>query len=690
MNTRLTIAFVALFAAGLTLLPAAQAGAPARKSTSASQSPDYAFLVARDAFREGNLTKLNSAATAMGGHVLEPYVGYWQLRLRLEERRPDEILWYLERHAGTLLAENLRRDWLKVLGKKGEWTLFQQQLPLLVDDDAEVSCYSLAARWHSRDTVALTQLKTLWDRPRELPEACMPLAQSLLEAPEAGVRVPAPGETPDAAAQRWTAAQIWERFRILTDAGISGRDLPGAARRLLTTLPRAEVPDARQLDAAWGSSIKYLERPAPDLSRRPQRELYMLAVARVARNDAPLAASYWEPQVRERFAPEDRAWLLGVIATHAARKHQPEAVRWFAEIAAMGGAAQLSDEQLAWRARIALRQGQWGEVRAAIEHMSLAAANDPTWIYWLGRAFAAQSNAAAAGAQYARIAGQHHFYGRLASEELGHATTLPAAAAPATPEELAAAAAHPGLQRALALYRLEMRTEALREWLWAVRPMDDRALLASAELARRHEIWDRAINTADRTLNQHDFRLRYMAPYREVLAGAAREREVDEALVLGVVRQESRFMFFAKSSVGASGLMQLMPATAAWVARKMGMRDYAWSKVHQPEVNAKLGTFYLRQVLDELDGLPVVAAAAYNAGPGRARRWRDSRPLEGAIYAETIPFNETRDYAKKVMANSIYYAALQGESRSLKARLGIVGPKPANGAMVARQDDPTP
>jgi soluble lytic murein transglycosylase len=217
-----------------------------------------------------------------------------------------------------------------------------------------------------------------------------------------------------------------------------------------------------------------------------------------------------------------------------------------------------------------------------------------------------------------------------------------------------------------------MRSEGMREWIWAIRGMDDRSLLAAAELARRHEIWDRAINTADRTQKEHNFNVRYLAPYRDVLGTAARARSLDEPLVLGLVRQESRFMSFAKSTVGASGLMQLMPATAAWVAGKMGMSDYAWSRVHHPEVNAKLGTFYLRQVLDELGGHPVVAAAAYNAGPGRARRWRDIRPLEGAIYAETIPFSETRDYAKKVMVNSIYYAAVQGQVRSLKARLGVV------------------
>jgi soluble lytic murein transglycosylase len=141
--------------------------------------------------------------------------------------------------------------------------------------------------------------------------------------------------------------------------------------------------------------------------------------------------------------------------------------------------------------------------------------------------------------------------------------------------------------------------------------------------------------------------------------------------MLGLVRQESRFIANARSSVGAMGLMQLMPATARWSAKKIGLA-YQASRVIEPPTNIALGANYLKHVLDDL-GHPVLAAAAYNAGPGRARRWRDSRPLEGAIYAETIPFSETRDYVKKVMANTMYYAQLiGGKLIPLKDRLGKV------------------
>ncbi|HEX5675202.1 MAG TPA: transglycosylase SLT domain-containing protein, partial [Azonexus sp.] len=223
---------------------------------------------------------------------------------------------------------------------------------------------------------------------------------------------------------------------------------------------------------------------------------------------------------------------------------------------------------------------------------------------------------------------------------------------------------------------LEMRTEGVREWNWSLRGMNDRELLAAADLAKRNQIWDRAINTADRTKTEHDFALRFLAPYGDQVRSAARNEALDDAWVYGLMRQESRFVTGAKSSVGASGLMQLMPATAKWVAKKIGLRDYHHGRVTDTDVNLLLGTSYMRLVMENLDSHPVLTSAAYNAGPGRAKKWRAEQPLEGAIYAETIPFNETRDYVKKVMSNSVYYSMeFTGRPDSLKARLGVVGPR---------------
>ncbi|MGH8765709.1 MAG: transglycosylase SLT domain-containing protein, partial [Burkholderiales bacterium] len=261
------------------------------------------------------------------------------------------------------------------------------------------------------------------------------------------------------------------------------------------------------------------------------------------------------------------------------------------------------------------------------------------------------------------------------AEELGAMAGVPEPFYMPAEADVQAAKAEPGIARALELYRIDLRPEATREWVFAIRRMDDAQLLGAAELARRAGIFDRVINTADKTVRLHNYKYRFLVPFGEVFAEQSKSYGLEEAWLLGLVRQESRFIANAKSSVGARGLMQLMPSTARWMAKRIGMHNFNPARVAEVPTNVTLGAGYLKLVLDDL-GHPVLASAAYNAGPGRARRWRDAKPMEGAIYAETIPFNETRDYVKKVMANTMYYSQLiGGKLVPLKDRLGRISAK---------------
>jgi soluble lytic murein transglycosylase len=189
-------------------------------------------------------------------------------------------------------------------------------------------------------------------------------------------------------------------------------------------------------------------------------------------------------------------------------------------------------------------------------------------------------------------------------------------------------------------------------------------------------VWDRCINTSERTRGEVHIAQRFPVPIREQLLGAAKASGLDPAVMLGLIRQESRFITDVRSHVGASGLMQLMPATARWTAQKVGI-DYRPDMINDPAVNLRLGAAYLKRLLDDFDGSLALAAAAYNAGPGRPRRWREGVVLEPAAWAETIPFNETRDYVKKVLANAVVYNAVLGQPLvGLQARLGKpIGPR---------------
>ena len=626
------------------------------------QTQDEIFLAARAAARAGDYDKLARYEVQLQGYLLEPYVESWLLRPRLEDASAEEMRAFLAREQGSVLAEQLRKEWLKALGKKQQWDLFRAEHPPLAVEDSEIACYALQARWQQKDESALAEVRAQWYAPRELPEGCVPLAETLI------------------AQGRFTNRQVWERIRLLLEAGAVS-----AAWRTAEYLPPSEALNRGRLFAVAAGAQRYLDDKKKNLSPRAARELTMFALHRLARTDPLAAAGYWDRKLRARFSTGEQGYVWGQLALHAARRNLPEALEWYGHAGAAG--AQLSEEQLAWRIRASLRQGNWGEVKITADTMSPLQRNEPAWIYWQGRAALALGNAAEARTLFARIAGEHHFYARLAGEELGLAFNIPPKGYTPTAEEVAAIARTPGFQRALALYRLDQRPESVREWIWSIRGMDDRQLLAAAEFARQNEMFDRAINTADKTLALHDFSVRYLAPYREALGENARAHRLEEAWVLGLVRQESRFISAIKSSAGAAGLMQLMPATAKWVARRMGMQGYSWAQVTDTGVNAALGTYYLRHVLDDLDGNPVLAAAAYNAGPSRANRWRGTRSLEGAIYAETIPFDETRDYVKKVMNNTMYYAAmLGGEVRSLKARLGIIAPRGGNDRAMAQRE----
>lgn len=620
---------------------------------SAAASDDL-LLAARDAARLGDRAKLERIVPEVQGHELAAYVEYWlfQIDLKSENADPAAIKSFLVRNEGTYIAERMRGDWLKKLGKDQLWSEFDAEFPAMVQPDQEVSCYALQSRRARGDQAVLDDAMPLWLTLIEPPESCYPVLEALILD------------------KRVLADDVWARVRRQFEA-----NKLAAGRFTMNYLPASQTPDARTAQTVSDSPMPWLVKlPAAFGASRMNRELAALAIGRIARND-PRQASDQLVRIESELQPGEKAWAWSQIGWQAAFRHMDEALQWFAN----AGDAPLSDEVAQWKVRAALRAQEWGVVRATIEKMPPTLSEQAPWVYWLGRAYRAGGQTEAANNLFLKIAGQPNFYGNLADEELDRVITTPPRAEPPTVEELARMADTPGVRRTLALLRLDMRVEGVREWNWVLRGMSDRELLAAAEVANRAGFYDRAIAAADRTRNEHDYSLRYLSPYSEQVRPAASNQSLDDAWVYGLMRQESRFVTNAKSTVGASGLMQLMPATAKWVAKKIGLRDYHHGQVNDTEINVLLGTSYMRLVMESLDNHPVLASAAYNAGPGRARKWRAAdRELEGAVYAETIPFSETRDYVKKVMSNSVYYAALFNEKpQSIKSRLGVIGPRVA-------------
>jgi peptidoglycan lytic transglycosylase len=638
-----------------------------------AQSGDEIVLQAREALRAKDRSRLAGAVQALNaaGHPLTQWVEYWELGNRLSEARQADLDAFYGRWGGTYVEDRLRNDWLLELGRRRDWVNFRTEYPRFrMNDDREVTCWALLTRHLDGQDVA-EEARSAWYAQRDLDDGCQLLAATLAEA------------------KVFQPADLWQKARLAMEANRPQVAVAAAA------LVR---PGNRQIvRSIVDDPVRWLRRRS-HMDAGAAHELELLALMRAAALDPDQAAGLLQQTWGERLPATLHATAWAHAARQAALKQLPQAAAYarrswqlWDAAARSGSPPPWSDELLAWHVRAALRQdageaSRWVLIGRAIDAMSAAEQRDSAWVYW--RARGTQDTArpgpegdaqrAVATAALQSIAPQLSFYGKLALEELGETVRLPAAPQPLTAAERDAARGHPGLARALQLIGLGLRSEGVREWNYALRGMAERDLLAAAQWACEREVWDRCINTSDRTRVEVDMAQRYPLPYRSQVLAQARDAGLDPAVLYGLIRQESRFITDVRSSVGASGLMQLMPATARWTARKVG-QPYTPAMINDSDVNLRLGAAYFKLVLDDFGGSLALATAAYNAGPNRPRRWREGAVMEPAAWAETIPFSETRDYVKKVLSNSVYYAALLGTTApTLKARLGPpIGPRAA-------------
>ncbi|MCX7672489.1 MAG: lytic transglycosylase domain-containing protein [Thiobacillaceae bacterium] len=601
------------------------------------------FLAAREAHQQGRLERFEQHARRLpADHALAPYIAYWRLRAGNDQQAR---LAFIERYADSPLAEQLRADIAREAARRGDWPLYQAWSAQLKRKDQELQCLDLTAALSQGESLTRAQLLALYRSGSDRPTGCERL---FARAFEHGLLTP---------------EDRYARLRLALEANNLR-----LARKLIAQLAPEEQPQGDALRLAESVPQRLISGPAEP---RAQAEIALYALTQLARQDLDTAARLWEAE-HTRYGEAERRYGFGQLALQAARRHDPRALEWFARA---GGAH--SEAQHAWRARAALRAGRWAELLQTIQAMPAELQQEAVWRYWRARAHKALGASFQANQLFAQLSREPHYYGLLAEEELPTRLEVRPTEYRVAEEEVRRVQDLPGIQRALLLRELNLMANAVAEWDWALREADDVTLLAAAELARRRQWYDRAIITAERTRELHDFDLRYLTPYRDLAQARAREFGLDEAWIYGLMRQESRFVSHARSRVGAQGLMQLMPATASWIARQLGVKERGLD-INHPETNVRFGSYYLKRVLDDLQGSPVLATAAYNAGPGRARRWQAEVPLEGAVYVETIPFLETREYVKKVMANAMHYSHRLGLTRTaLKERLGAVPARPA-------------
>jgi len=598
-----------------------------KKSDDLSEQ-DKKFIELREAARKNDLLKASQLANQLTDYEISDYVEYFRIKPRLYDSSAKsnaatdadtEVNNFLKKYKGSGLADRMRNDWLLVLGKRKDWSNFDVEYPqFALDDDTQVKCYAMMsklAKGESPKNVGVQAKATLLD-PRYFGDACPELV-----------------------------SQLYAR------GGLSKQEAQSISRSA-TEMNFDSLGQRMGVDDPIAGIVKKA-RSNPNLAMKTFDE-----------NDWKNNAEY-----------KGMAW--GVIGQFLAKKLDPTAIDAYRKQHALGHSELLSPESSEWKVRAALREKDWRLVKESVETMPEAVRmRDPAWTYWYGKALKELGDERA-NEQFEKLSSQFNFYGQLSLEELGRPIQVPPKTVITDADMKSINKSIPVFNKAAKLYDMNLRTEGNREWNWELRGMSDKELLASAEYGKKINMLDRTVNTSDRTKQEHNFSLRYPTPFVEKLNPITKQIQLDINWVYGLIRQESRFVTAARSHVGASGLMQVMPATGQFVAKKIGMSDYTPDKLSELQTNLVLGSNYLNMVLNDLDGSWGLASAAYNAGPGRPKQWRQTltKPVSMEIFAETIPFTETRTYVKNVLSNAVYYEILStGKPQSLKAKLGTVNP----------------
>lgn len=593
---------------------------------------DISVLEAKAAFLEKRNTDLSALMKNSSQSLLEPYFLYWDALLRLPSIDLSEARLVWQHLDESPLANVFAAKWLEEMAKTGRAQEFLGFYPNLSQPSFRFQCYEQKAKKALGLPLDETKIRQIWETPKALGATCLGLFNQLQN---------------DA---HLSEDQILKRVRLLLFAGQIN-----AVKESISLLPEG-VSFVQKLERAHKTPQALLGSSTGPFNSL-DKLLVLYAMQRLSIRDFSAAEAAFK-QFAHYYTREDQDVMIRTFAVNLAKDHDPEALLWFEKAVGLG------DEDRAWQARQALRIGDWKTVALAIDRMSPE--KQPSWRYWRAKAAMALGDPILAHRLFAEAIEDEGFYGFLAAEEIGD-----------TPKKIYWSAKNldfqlpQSAQRAFLLYGLGLFEEANAEWRYTLERASPQMRLALAFKAQAQQWWKAAIAAARSSGLAIELSFFYPTPYLDLIERYARANDLDEAWVLGLMRQESLFEPQARSFSNARGLMQIIPPTGQWIAKRLGV-PFDLALLNDPETNIAFGTHYLRYALSRL-GHEVLATAGYNAGPGRPKKWLADQPLEGAIYIESIPFDETRDYVQKVLANTIIYShELKKDVVTLSSMIGAL------------------
>lgn len=563
-------------------------------------------------------------------YPLEPYLAYDELIKRVPGASDAEIETFLAEHGDLPQSNWLRLRWLRSLADRGDWNRFEKYYsPDL--NFTELDCLHgqyLIAQGNASEGFKLAE--KYWLVGKAQPTTCDGLFQAW------------------AARGQLTEERVWERAKLAADKGEYG-----LVRTLSAQLPTLSGQAQRLIDVAQKpQQIANVQAFAP--ASESLADVVGLGLRKLARQDPEQAMSLLEVySQRMPFTRDEKVAIARQIGLTLAKNFDPRALPLMERYD-----PELRDDDVSeWRARLLLRLGRWSDAHALIERFPPSLAKANRWEYWRARTLELmQPQSPAVLREYAEVSRERDYYGFLAADRSKAPYQLnnkPLMLSDALKRKVRNT---PGVQRALEFIARGEPINARREWFYVSRHFNRDELVAQARMAYDMQWYFPAIRTISLAKYWDDLDIRFPIAYRESFVREAQTRGLHSSWVFAITRQESGFMADARSGVGAMGLMQLMPATASHTASKFAIPLASPQQALTPEKNIQLGTAYLSMVHAQFNGNRVLASAAYNAGPGRVKRWlTGARHLAFDVWVETIPFDETRQYVQNVLAYAVIY-----------------------------------
>ncbi|UBH29369.1 transglycosylase SLT domain-containing protein [Aeromonas enteropelogenes] len=587
------------------------------------------YRQAYDAVRANDQARFQQLRARLTHYPLLPYLDYFQLAFRPGAADYQDVTRFIRQHGDTPQSNRLERTYLTYLAQSQQWSQFLRFYPAK-PKSTDLLCMHYQALYYTGKTrEALQGAGKMWMSGQSRPDACDPLF-TLWQG--AGLR------TQDKIWQRMTMAFEAENPNLIRHLGASlGTGLQGYGNQMVTLF---EQP-AKAMNPTYFSNNPY------------SRKLLSLGLTRYA-NQQPEAVLRQLDLFRSRFGlsqaeikPVERAIARRLLLDRSRSERQ-----WLDNMVRL-----LADPDITeLRARLAIWEEDWRGLSGWVKMMPMARQKEDRWRYWMARSLEVQGQQKQARDLYLETANLRGFYGFMAAQRTGAPYRMKNQTVPHVPDWRSASRRWPFLLRVQELLAMNEVAAARSEWIHNMDRNPVAQRIEFGHIALNRGWHDLAILASIRAEAWDALELRFPKPYKQTFSQVARERAVNMSLLYAISRQESALYPRAQSPVGARGLMQLMPATAKETAGKIGVPYRSEQQLFDPAMNIRLGSAYLKRLLDVYDGNRILAAAAYNAGPGRVKRWREQsadKPMD--VWVESIPYRETRNYVQNVLSFDLIY-----------------------------------